>query len=179
MSDADNASLKPAGSSGQLGTLQELPLPAAVSYAPQTIGWVLIAVLLLAAAALIAWAVWRRYRKQRYRRLALNELADIEARLTSAHADSAKRAAALAAIAALLKRTSLAVAPREQVAALSGDAWLAFLQRSNGHFDKESGALLAIASYAPLDQVQSISDYASATLIRHARDWIAHHHVEI
>jgi len=169
----------PPDGSGQLAPLKELPLPDAVSYAPQTVGWVVLAVLLAAVLAVAGWLVWRRRRRQLYRRVALAELAGIEASLAALRADAAQRASALAAIARLLKRTSLAVAPRDQVAALSGDAWLAFLQRTRGRFDAKSGALLALASYAPAQQVAAISAEDTAALIGHARDWIEHHHVEV
>lgn len=179
MTGASGAALAPAGSSPELQGLQELPLPVPVSYAPQTIGWLFVAILLLAAVLLIAWAAWRRYRRQRYRRNALQELAGIEARLASGQTDPVQRAAMLAAISCLLKRTSLELAPREQVAALTGDAWLAFLRRTHGRFDARTGPLLTLASYGPPQQVARISPDDAAALIRHARDWIEHHHVEV
>lgn len=173
------AVLVPPDSSGQLQPLQELPLPEAVSYVPHTIGWSVVGVVLLAVVVLAIRLVWRRRRMQRYRRAALTELAGIEASLASAQADGVQRANALAAIPRLIKRTSLAVVPREQVAALTGDEWLAFLQGTRGRFDARSGALLALASYAPPDQVAAISEDDAAALIGHTRDWIAHHHVEV
>ncbi|MFM0503399.1 DUF4381 domain-containing protein [Paraburkholderia caffeinilytica] len=173
------SALAPPDTSGQLQPLLELPLPQAVSYAPQTIGWVFAGFLLLVLLAVASWLVWRQRRQQRYRRVALAELASIEASLVAMQTDSAQRASALAAIPRLIKRTSLAVAPREQVAALTGDAWLAFLQRTHGRFDARSEALLALASYAPADQVAAISADEAATLISHTRDWIEHHHVEV
>jgi hypothetical protein len=109
----------------------------------------------------------------------LQELAGIEANLATGQADPLQRAAMLAAIPRLLKRTSLEVAPREQVAALTGDAWLAFLQRTRGRFDAQTGPLLTLASYAPPEQVARLSQDDAAALIRHARDWIEHHHVEV
>jgi hypothetical protein len=179
MSGTSAIVLVPAGSPQQLQPLQELPLPAPVSYAPQTIGWVFVAALLLLLGAAALWAAWRRHRQQRYRRNALRELADLEAGLAVARADPLQRATMLAAIARLLKRTSLEIAPREQVAGLTGDAWLSFLQRTRGHFDARTGPLLALASYAPADQIANISPDDEAALIRHARDWIERHHVEV
>jgi hypothetical protein len=169
----------PPDTSGQLKPLQELPLPDTVSYTPQTIGWVLLAVMLLVALGVAIGVARRRREKQRYRRVALAELAGIEARLASNQADREQRASALAAIPRLIKRTALAIAPREQVAALSGGEWLAFLQRTRGRFDARSGALLALASYAPAEVVAGISDGDAAALIDHARDWIERHHVEV
>ncbi|EIF31151.1 hypothetical protein BCh11DRAFT_06667 [Burkholderia sp. Ch1-1] len=176
---SSGTALVPAGSSPQLQGLQELPLPTPVSYAPQTIGWLFIAIVLLGAVLLTSWAALRRYRRQRYRRNALQELAGIEASLASGRADPQRRAAMLAAIPCLLKRTSLEIAPRDQVAALTGDAWLAFLRRTRGRFDAQTGPLLTLASYAPPQEVARLSPDDAAALIRHARDWIEHHHVEV
>lgn len=170
-----NSAPVPAGTSSLLQPLQELPLPTPASYAPQTAGWALVGVVLIVAALLIVWFGWRRYRSRRYRRAALAELAVIEAAL----ADASQRAVALAAIPSLIKRTSLAAAPRERVAALTGDAWLSFLHSTHGHFDDHSGALLALIAYAPPERVAAVSQREAETLLRQARDWIEHHHVEI
>jgi hypothetical protein len=167
--------LAPADTPASLKSLQELPLPDAVSYTPQTIGWVGLAIVLVVAALLGTWAGWRRHRAQRYRREALIELTEIEVRLR--HTE--QRAAALAAIARLLKRTSLAAAPRARVASLSGDAWLDFLRLTRGRFDEHSARLLSLASYAPASQLAAVSEHEAAALVKQSRDWIREHHVEV
>lgn len=156
-------------------SLHELPLPAPVSYAPQTIGWLFVALLLIAIALVCAWFAWRRHERSRYRREALAELAHIETKLN----DQSTRATALAEIAPLIKRTALAAAPREQVAALSGASWLAYLRRTHGAFDDESGALLYAASYAPREHLARVTQQEAQRLVQAARDWIGHHHVEV
>ncbi|MDR3101128.1 MAG: DUF4381 domain-containing protein [Paraburkholderia sp.] len=164
----------PAGTPGDLQPLRELALPAPVPYWPQTAGWAIVLALLVAAALVLGWFAWRRHLKQRYRRLALAELTGIAARMS----DAAQRATALADIASLLKRTALAALPRERVAALSGDAWLAFLQKTHG-FDAQSGALLMLASYGPEARRAAVSAQEAQRLVESARAWIAHHHVEV
>src|SRR5476649_1332040 len=168
-------SLTPADTPSALNPLQELPLPEPVSWAPQTIGWAAVAVLLFVAVVWAGWIAWRRYKRERYRRVALVELAEIEVALD----DAQRRTAALAAIPSLIKRTSLAAASRERVAALSGDEWLAFLKRTRGRFDERSGALLTLVSYAPAEQIASITPLEVETLVSVTRDWIQRHHVEI
>ena len=175
MSAAVNPALVPADTPGVLQRLQELPLPAPVSWTPQTVGWLGVAAVLVVALLCLAWAVWRRYVKRRYRRVALTQLARLEAKLQ----DPAQRVAALAAIPPLIKRASLAAAPRERVAALTGDAWLAFLKHTHQGFDERCGALLALVSYAPAERVAAVSEGDAAALVRTARDWIQHHHVEV
>jgi hypothetical protein len=97
-----------------LDKLHDFYQPQSPSWRPQTIGW--YAVFAIAALALLWCTVHliRRRRKNRYRREALNELAQVEA----------------AQLSGLLKRTALAVWPREQIASLSGAAWLKFLDSS-------------------------------------------------
>lgn len=175
MSDLKNALPRPADTPAALSTLQELPLPEPVSWAPQTAGWLAVLVMLSLAALWAGWAAWRRHKRQLYRRVALAELGRIE----SALQDDAQRTTALVAIPALIKRTSLAARPQEHVAALSGDAWLAFLKRSNGHFDERSGALLTLISYAPAEQIAALPANEVDTLLSATRDWIQRHHVEI
>ena len=155
------SALVPPDTSGQLQPLQELPLPQrcrtrrkpSAGYSSRFYCW--------CCWRVASWLVWRRREKQRYRRVALVELASIEASLAATQTDSPNARARSPRSRRLLKRTSLAVAPREQVAALTGDAWLAFLQRTRGRFDARSGALLALASYAPPDQVAAISQRRS------------------
>ena len=152
--------------------LRELPLPAPVSYAPQTIGWLVVLLLMIALGAMFAWIAWRRYERGRYRREALAELDGIEQRLKHDKA-------ALANIAPLIKRTALAAAPREQVASLSGAAWLAYLRKAHHSFDDESGALLHTSTYAPHTALDSITPQQTDRLVNAARAWIEHHHVEV
>jgi hypothetical protein len=174
VSDPENASLRPADTPAALAALQELPLPEPVSWAPQTAGWLAVFGVLVAAALWVAWVGWRRHKRALYRRVALAELGEIEAALH----DDTRRTIALAAIPALIKRTSLAARPKEPVAALSGDEWLAFLKRTNGHFDQRSGALLTLISYAPAEQIAALPKNEVDTLLSATRDWIERHHVE-
>ncbi|WP_175221026.1 DUF4381 family protein, partial [Achromobacter deleyi] len=60
-----------------LDQLQELPLPAAVPFWPQTWGWAVVALLLLAGGAWAAWFGWRRHRRNRYRRQGLAALTQL------------------------------------------------------------------------------------------------------
>jgi hypothetical protein len=151
-------------------TLKELPLPAPVSYAPQTIGWLIVLLLCVALGVSFAWIARRRYARARYRREALAALEQIEAKFER------DDMCALGDIAPLLKRTALAVAPRERVASLSGAAWLAYLQSTYSAFDTQSGALLYTSSYGRIDE---ITHEQAARLLKTARDWIEHHHVEV
>ncbi|MFC3612311.1 DUF4381 domain-containing protein [Lutimaribacter marinistellae] len=101
-----------------LDGLVEPPVPEAVAMTPQTAGWAVLAVLVLLGLLWLVLRFVRRWRANAYRRAALAEL--------GAAGDDP------AVIAAVLRRTALAAWPREEVASLTGEAWLRFLDRTGG-----------------------------------------------
>ncbi|MDR3398834.1 MAG: DUF4381 domain-containing protein [Pandoraea sp.] len=154
--------------------LTELPLPAPVSYMPQTWGWGVVALLVLLCLAWGVWRAWQRYRREHYRRMALVEL---DALLPMSR-DPAHRTAAVAMLAVLLKRTARAAYPGAGVAAMQGPSWIDFLNRHRGRFDSRDGQYLAMASYAPRGVDDTPQDDIDA-LLQRARQWIREHHVEV
>jgi hypothetical protein len=161
------------GASDPLAALQVVALPPPVPYTPQTWGWAVVGALLLALLAWLAARLVRRHRARRYRREALGELARLEAEL----GDAARRQRALAALPALAKRVALGFAPREQVAGLSSEAWLQWLDRTwrEGRFTRGPGRLLASLAYAP----EAPPDADVRALVALLRGWIAHHHARV
>lgn len=140
---------------------------------PQTIGWYAIFGLILFVAG---WWVYRRlrhYRTNRYRRLALEELAIIERELQRRE----KCAKALSEIPVLLKWVALSAFPRSEVAGLSGEKWLAFLDKTMGekNFMEGEGRLLPELAYAPTERTEQISDKEIGNLLRLVRRWIRGH----
>jgi hypothetical protein len=119
---------------------------------------------------------WRRRREaNRYRVEALAELDRLEALL----ADGATRAPALAAIPPLLKRVALAVWPRSRVAALSADAWVAFLRQHAGGaaLTEVAARLFDDVEYRSPQAVQSIGTADAEAIVSAARNWIVSHRV--
>lgn len=158
-----------------LKKLNDIVLPAPVSFMPQTWGWLALAFILL---ALIAWAVLRRHRHyvaNRYRREALAELARIEVTLGGA----AERGQAIMHIAELLKRVALTAWPRTATASLTGKAWLAFLkQHDGGDFSAGSAArFLDDLEYHPRDGLAGVDESDARQFAGLARRWIERHHV--
>ena len=80
----------------------------------------------------------------------------------------------------LLKRTAIAATSREQVASLTGDDWLRFLDRSLGgdEFNSGPGRLLTRIAYAT-SVPQDISRDQLESLIALSRRWIRHHHADV
>lgn len=158
-----------------LEKLNDIVLPQPVSWLPQTWGWLALALIFL---ALIAWALLRRHRHyvaNRYRREALAELARIEAKLDVAD----DRGQAIAGIAELVKRVALKAWPRTATAALSGKAWLAFLeQHDGGDFSTAPAArLLDDLEYHSRDTLAGVDESDARQFAGLARRWIERHHV--
>ncbi len=160
-------------SNSGLEKLHEILLPEPVSWMPQTVGWYVVFGLIL---LVVGWWVYRRlrrFRRNRYRRLALAELAVIEGELQQPE----RRAKALSEIPVLLKWTALSAFPREEVAELSGERWLSFLDKTVGgnDFTKGVGRLLPELAYAPALGIATLSDERIGSLLPLVRHWIKTH----
>ncbi len=154
-----------------LRSLKDIAVPQPVSWMPQTWGWLALALVLL--AAILAWAMvlYRRWRRNAYRREALRLLDGIAGDFRNQQT----RAGATARLGELLKQTALAAWPRETISAMSGNDWVEFL---NSHQDGEIGS--SLKSY--LDDLEYRGDASASTdatddLLLDARHWIERHHV--
>ena len=153
--------------SGSLQNLNDIVMPAAVPWWPPAPGWYGLAAILLTILA-VAWVYWLRARRRnRYRRLALRELAGIRQ-------DTSGRA--LQTLPQLLKRTALAAWPRDRVAALSGAEWHRFLDQSAGMNRFQSGAGEVLDRLAYLSRAaEAPSAGESARLLDAAERWLRQH----
>lgn len=91
-----------------LDRLHDLALPPEVPWWPLAPGWYVLIALTFAAAAWFAFRTWKHWRSNAYRRAALQELKSLDTPV---------------AIAELLRRTALAIAPRTVIAELTSPAW--------------------------------------------------------
>lgn len=148
------------------GILEVLP-PDPVSWFPVTTGWKLLLLLALLALGRAAWLYWRRWRRNRYRAAALSEL-------QCYRQETLPPIVRLHRIAALLKATALQAYPRRDIASLSGDRWLEWLDASaeDNIFGESSRALLLETLYRR-DGVPQAQDIAR--LQQEAADWIRRH----
>ena len=104
-----------------LENLHDIVVPPPAPFWPPAPGWILLLGLFILFVAFILIHAVIRYRRNAYRRAALSEL-----RIAAAGGEP------LPVIAALLKRTALAAYPREEVAGLTGVAWVSWLADTSG-----------------------------------------------
>jgi hypothetical protein len=136
-----------------LAGLRGYHLPEAVSWWPPAPGWWLLALLALVLAALSARWLTRRYRSGAPARAAMRELAELRAGYAR-HGDAAAYAGGMSR---LLRRYALTRFPRGEVAGLSGEDWLAFLDAhgGGGRFRRGPGRPLVDAPYRPDAELQA------------------------
>lgn len=152
-----------------LSNLKDLALPPAVSWWPPAPGWWIMAAALLIAIIFLAVS-WRlRYRANAYRRAADESLGALAKSASEPGTDKSMLATE---ISELLKRTALAAFPRSDVASLSGQDWLAFLDRTGRqvHFTSKpanSLPLLCLGAGGGPDTIPAV--------IANARQWIRTH----
>lgn len=142
-----------------LSQLRDIHLPPPVSWWPPAPGWWLLLTVLLVTALVLYWMV-RRHRRNAWRRQALQELARLQG------SDDATVASQLSI---LLRRVAISLYPHEEVAALTGKAWLAFLDDTLGEgtpFQTGAGRALLIGPYAATVEIDS------PALLSLAESWI-------
>ena len=134
----------PANPADPLAALRDIHVPDAPGLWPPAPGWLalcsLVAVLGLAAAVMAA----RRWRAGRFRREALASLRALHAR----HAAGAPDTEIAIELSALIRRVALARRPREEVAGLTGERWLAWLEATLPGLGASARTALLDAPYA-------------------------------
>lgn len=140
-----------------LAALRDIHTAPTPHWWPPAPGWWLLAAGLI---ALLLWgllALVRRRRRLAPWRCARDEL-DV---LHASYRDSGDGTAFLRGVSVLLRRAALTAAPQEQVAALHGQQWLDYLDRSGDtdQFSSGSGRVLADGPYAPQAEVDADALY--------------------
>jgi hypothetical protein len=147
--------------------IEEVLSPQAISWWPQAPGWKYVAIILGLLAIWYGWRRWQWWLQNRYRREAARALQ----KLVDTHRDSPEM---LYPLARLLKASALQAFERRDIAPLSGEAWVRWLneQLPEAVFCENSSRLLARAQYRPLTEIDSNS---MAQLVDQARSWIHNH----
>jgi hypothetical protein len=129
---------------------------------PPAPGWWVLAILL--AVLLVLGILWlrRRYQLRRFKRQVMLELENI----TDRYKDNYDELVAETGI--WLRRVALQRYPQEEVASLTGSAWLEFLDATggDGEFRNGAGQVLETGPYR-----QRLQDVAVDSLLALARSW--------
>ena len=144
--------------------LRDLHLPAEIGWWPLAYGWWILIGLLVMTAAYLGHRLWLRWQAGAARRRAILELKQLQLRFAEDH----DATAFIVAASILLRRAMLAYAPRNQVAGLSGEAWLNWLDRGLGEpsFSAGPGRCLHDLPYRPPGSISSLDVDQLASLLR-------------
>ena len=136
--------------------LRDLHLPDVVGLWPLAPGWWVLILLAAAGVVYLLFKLLLRWRFNAARRLALRELAGLR-RDYERGADATVLSKALSE---LMRRSMLAYAPRTEVARLTGDTWLRWLDRglSDAPFSSGVGRMLESLPYQRPDVNQDNID---------------------
>ena len=139
--------------------LQELGLPAPVSYWPQTWGWGVLLGLVVVSLLILGGRQWLRWRRDAYRREALARLNNLQD---------------MRELPELLKRVALSMPltteEHQRVPTLSGADWQAFLQRhAGGPLPEDLSRRLAELAYG--------NPSPDPQLLAQCKAWVEQHHV--
>lgn len=147
-----------------LAQLRGIHLPDAISAWPPAPGWWLLAFMTLAVLAFGLYQLIQWRRRNHYRRQAIAQLT----KLTQPNVPSNY----LQQLNQLLKQTALCAYPAADIAGLSGEAWLSFLDSSGKTqaFSQGAGRVLLTGPYAANSGVAD-----SAALQQLAGQWIKQH----
>tara|TARA_R110001599_G_scaffold353459_1_gene592393 strand:+ start:90960 stop:91466 length:507 start_codon:yes stop_codon:yes gene_type:complete len=148
-----------------LGDFVEVTSPEAISWWPQTIGWWWLGSILLGYALYRGWRLLQHWYRNRYRREAAGRLQRLAA--------TTEAPELVADVNRLLKITAMAAFSREQVARLSGDEWVHFLNRHcpTAPFSTEHGQLLSEATYTG----RSVGAETGQHLLNAGLAWVQQH----
>lgn len=130
-------------------SLRDLHLPVPIDWWPLAPGWWLLIALALFGLGWLLLLAWRTRRFNAPRRYAIRALAELEAEyLTNRNPVALGRQ-----VSALLRRGMLAYAPRHEVAGLTGDSWLKWLDQGLPvpYFHTEGGKSLLQLPYRDPD----------------------------
>ena len=150
--------------------IEELMLPDTISLWPSAPGWQLLGVIAVLLLVVKASRLAIRWWHNRYRREVLRQLSSVQREAGNRLQD------VVAVLPYYMKVTALQAYPRQDVAALSGDDWLMFLDShySGPSFSGGLGIKLLRVAYLPTEQWQ-LDDSESFALIGMSRHWIARH----
>jgi len=143
-----------------LSRLNDIVVPSPVSWWPPAPGWWILFTAFLSGLVILLTAAVIHRRHNAYRRAALAVLGRADARSDPA------------TISNILKRAALAAYPRDEVAALTGESWLQFLEQTS-----RIKSARHPTDIRPL--IYGSSARGRSAFVGFARRWVKHHRAEV
>lgn len=176
-----------AGQSASMSNASGIPTPAQAditlpadnkdhttpSIWPLATGWWVVIVLLLTALGFATYKGYR-YRQMKQQQTAMFKALTRLDKDLQHHQTSTEKSAAITQMNQLLRRLALMHFPRQQVASLTGQQWLAFLDKTGNTtaFSQGAGRILADAPYA----AQLPDTFDQQGLVTAIKQWLTHIH---
>lgn len=146
--------------------LRDIHLPNAVSWWPLATGWwvfIICLILLLLTALYFFYLKPKTVKPPAYKKIALHQLQSLRQICQQSNSREC-----LSEISSLLRRTAISFYPREQVASLTGMAWINTLNQISGStcFTEQHAILFSQARYQPEPE------YDAAQLFETCQQWM-------
>ena len=129
----------------ELQQLRDIHLPHAISMWPTAPGWIIVYVILSGLTVYLLYILYQRKQRQITVKFALLKLESLRKLIS----DNPENINIAAEVSILIRRTALHYFHRDEIAGLSGNDWLNFLNDSGRttQFTEESGRLLIDVPY--------------------------------
>ena len=144
--------------------LRDIHLPDPVSFFPLPVAWwVLLVVVLCVVVCVLYFLMYARKKMLRYALVELDELQFHQSKQSKQDSDT------VMALGVLMKRYAQCQFPRNQVAHLWGESWLAFLRSTSslGQFDGDRGGAAIRLPYQ-----KAVSNEEAKVLFDSVRSWM-------
>lgn len=154
--------------------LRDIHLPEPISWWPIAPGWWLLVITALIIAAIIFLSI-KIYRGKQLKRDIHAELDVIKKQFH----ETKNRSQLARSLSTLLRRASISLYPKKNIAGLTGENWLTFLDNTNTNpskhekFQSETGHTLLTAPYLPEN---STIDFDAQSLIDLCESWLLSSH---
>ncbi|MFV1983348.1 MAG: DUF4381 domain-containing protein [Thiohalomonadales bacterium] len=150
--------------------IDEIVLADAISWWPATPGWFVLAFVISVVLAIKLFRLSRRWWFNRYRREALRQLTLVQ------QTSGTQFLEVVSVLPYYIKVTALQAYPRKNIAGLTGNDWLAFLDShyTGPSFQEDVGKSLLRIAYLPHEKWQ-VNKQQASQLISMTRLWIATH----
>lgn len=138
------------GQTDPLAELRDIHLPGAIPDWPPAPGWWLLGILILAITIYLGIRLYRYWKNKQYRREGIRALQLLKDQYESSPKTMEDKMRYLQRYSQLLKRVAFSGFPRDEVASLSGESWVAFLDLSGNtkEFSMGCGQVLIEGNYA-------------------------------